>query len=395
MKLLNYILILFLLLISCKNSKVGYDSIKCDGININPQECKDEFLSNIVDSIKYIKLETSNDNLIGNVDKVVFASNYIFILDKSITRSIFRFDLAGNYLGKINKIGKGPGEYIKIRDFLVDTIKKTIEVYEPQQRKIIVYDYEGNFKTFLPIGLLFSNFEKLNDKYVLHTNKMINSHKNKPLNYSLLIVNNSGELDSRYFPFDPKLKTNNVSYDVLKVITKDDSGNIYISKLLNDSIFLISNNHLFPKYVFNYGKYQMPSNYNILPSDELLKKLSSTSNYALGHMLCAKTSNYMYFTFGFKEILKEQYIALYNTESHKSNGYRRLINDIDGGIFNHPITSYNNQFISVIRSEELLDYVNNKSSANNMLNNKLLDLVKTSSKLDNPILMLTTFKDNI
>ena len=60
-------------------------------------------LSDIADSLSYIKLATDTSNLIGVIDKIIPLKDRILIVDKDITQTIYIFDKSGKFIRKINK----------------------------------------------------------------------------------------------------------------------------------------------------------------------------------------------------------------------------------------------------------------------------------------------------
>ena len=90
--------------------------------------------------IEYIPLETKDDCLIGSIDKIIYNDGTYFISDNQQNR-IFLFGDKGEHLFTLDKIGKGPGEYIDIWDFDVD-----------KNRNIYVLSFHSNeiIKFFAP-----------------------------------------------------------------------------------------------------------------------------------------------------------------------------------------------------------------------------------------------------
>ena len=68
-------------------------------------------LTPYLDTVKYVKLELSDESLIGSIDKVIIYDERIYILDKK-TRSLFVYDLEGRYLHKIARVGQGPFRFV-------------------------------------------------------------------------------------------------------------------------------------------------------------------------------------------------------------------------------------------------------------------------------------------
>jgi hypothetical protein len=99
-------------------------------------------LSDIADSISYIKLETTKESLLGNVRFVQpFELGYL-IVDN--TESLFLFDKAGQFKWKLNKQGRGPAEYESLPAHIgVDNSSK--EIIIPGWKGLLVYDFNGQF----------------------------------------------------------------------------------------------------------------------------------------------------------------------------------------------------------------------------------------------------------
>ena len=105
--------------------------------------------SEVIDSISFIKLETTSKCIIGEIKKVIPYKNKVYIHD-SKTKSILCFNPKGEFLKKIKAIGKGPGEYLKISEFFISNDK--IHIYDAMLRKILLYSTEGEFIEAIKTG---------------------------------------------------------------------------------------------------------------------------------------------------------------------------------------------------------------------------------------------------
>lgn len=74
----------------------------------------DEF----VEKVEVIPLETNDSSVIGIFHKGIVTGNDIFVFDFR-HHLLLNFDITGNFKRKIGKEGKGPEEYLEIRDFCV------------------------------------------------------------------------------------------------------------------------------------------------------------------------------------------------------------------------------------------------------------------------------------
>ncbi|MCD8165906.1 MAG: 6-bladed beta-propeller, partial [Bacteroides sp.] len=115
------------------------------------------YYSEFVDSITYIPLETNEECLIGKVKDIRITDSAIFILDEKLNR-ICMFDKAGQYIGKLDKEGNGPGEYGVLRQFYVHERKDRIYLNDYGARRLLIYDMQGNFKEQISLDFPVEDF---------------------------------------------------------------------------------------------------------------------------------------------------------------------------------------------------------------------------------------------
>lgn len=97
-------------------------------------------IDSIFSGFKAIPLETKKECLIGKIIKTKIYKGKMFILDE--LKSLFVFNTNGKFLYEIGKRGKGPGEYLELRDFDIDS---NGNVYILDFRRILMYKNDGTF----------------------------------------------------------------------------------------------------------------------------------------------------------------------------------------------------------------------------------------------------------
>jgi hypothetical protein len=106
-------------LIACGRNNINNNSEDILKLDYNTRQ--DIQLSEYIDSIKIVKLETSEEVLLGSfIRKVQIFDDRLFILDFT-TASLFIFTETGKFIHKIYSIGQGPGEYITLYDCYVNS----------------------------------------------------------------------------------------------------------------------------------------------------------------------------------------------------------------------------------------------------------------------------------
>jgi hypothetical protein len=134
------IIVLFLLalaLYSC-HSKINIISDDIKNYQVKTSEDKDKVFqwNDFVDKIELIPLETTDNSLIGNLSGGIITDEDIFIHD-FIYKNLLNFDISGKFKRKIGSRGRGPGEYLEIRDFCIGDDGN---LYTLDYQKIHCYD---------------------------------------------------------------------------------------------------------------------------------------------------------------------------------------------------------------------------------------------------------------
>ena len=100
-------------------------------------------LSEFIDSVKFVRLETKEESLISAVSSVIFVGEGIVIVDE--IGKILLFDNEGNYIRKIANRGRGPGEYLNITSCSYNSNEKALSIYDDYSKKLLLYSTSGEF----------------------------------------------------------------------------------------------------------------------------------------------------------------------------------------------------------------------------------------------------------
>lgn len=171
MKHVNSILaFLLLLLAGCNgNKQTTGELITVDVTAKYP--FKELVLQDFMD-VEYVPLETTEDFLcMGSLRGV--GKNTIVATNFNQDGTIFIFDRKGKAISKINRKGQGDEEYSSNTSIVLDEERGELFVNSSFERKIYVYDLEGNFKRVLTTPKDFELFEIYNidqDNFICHNN---------------------------------------------------------------------------------------------------------------------------------------------------------------------------------------------------------------------------------
>ncbi|MDR2907569.1 MAG: 6-bladed beta-propeller [Bacteroidales bacterium] len=141
MRTLNLIFILVLIqLVSCSTTRGQLDGTVVKMADI-PQ--KNIVMDDVFCDFEYVSLETTEQSLFGDVNKLIVHDQTYFILDY-FTKKLYVFREDGSFSHTIGKVGEGPGEYTHLNDFVIDEKKQQIVILS-HPSVIYRYDMAGNF----------------------------------------------------------------------------------------------------------------------------------------------------------------------------------------------------------------------------------------------------------
>lgn len=172
-------------------------------VNIDNNKIGNVNILNLIDTIICLPLQTSPDCLIGKINKICISKDRIYILDKNLARSVFAFDLKGQFVNRYARTGKGPGEFTEINDFSI----KNDSVHILINNSIIgTFNKDLNQPTFKKIELWAQAIQcDLNSDGFFITGQTYQGDVGyisnmEPTAKSFLRMHNTGNMHSRY-PF--------------------------------------------------------------------------------------------------------------------------------------------------------------------------------------------------
>lgn len=244
----SYILCFFVfyLLYSCRTeNNTSHIIIPVDVENSR----KDVSFYDVFKSVDVITLETCEDCLIGEVNKIIYADSIYYIFDKR-QAGVSAFNKKGRFLFKIQNIGRGPGEYLRIADFEINKYTNSIDLLTPFG-EVFKYGRErGEFidSYHLPESVRAVHFFKSLSR---DTTVFYQIFENNPvLFYSLkeqIITGEQRELPdfiSRHLP----AAFNWHPYHII-------NGKLRVFEYFSNSIYEVEENKLVPYLTWDFGSY--------------------------------------------------------------------------------------------------------------------------------------------
>lgn len=312
--------LLALVIISCSDKKQEVPQnivpIVVDWDNIS-----DEFDYSpwVEDSALVIPLETTDECLIGQVDKLVYQNHKIYIAD-NLSKAIYIFDETGHLLSKLKAVGNGPQEYLDITAFTVHDGR--LLFFDKLKRVVFAYNEKGHFLYKKDVSDLWAY-----DIFCIGDN--------------LYLMN--GDSDSgmgRYHLF--KTNVENGKEDVEAFLPFEDNGKCgwgidrYCSASRNEAVFtvwpydvlyIVKDNETYPAYKVDFGDKRLPKQY-IEADGETALTAAIKNHYVTGIQGVAHTDRYILFSCNDGKNV----IVIYDKQTGKVVATRHFYNDKLGGL---------------------------------------------------------------
>jgi len=186
---------LFIILIaSCSGGKRPIPVIDLQ----NPNEIKIINLSQLLDEIHLVKLETRNDIVLGENTNYLVSDKYIISIDND---KILQFSNTGDFMRILAIAGKGPEEFLRAEVFALDDKKDILYVnHRGDSRHIIIFDLKnGERINRIPTGI-----DNLISQIIVSDDSLLTIVPMLSNEYNLYTITTSGRFISGISP--PKIK---------------------------------------------------------------------------------------------------------------------------------------------------------------------------------------------
>ena len=337
------------------------------------------------DSYSLIPLETTTSSIISKISRIYFCKGKIFILDKK-TNQIFIFNKNGKFFKKINSKGKGPNEYVGLRDFTINEDTNEIIVYSYFPKKILVYNFEGQFvKQFnqKKEEKEYRNIAYDGKKYLFLLDKVEEGEPfliEKSLNLETENTFLNAEIKDKIFDI--------VSFGVPNII-KSNSG-LYTSFVYSDTIYKYNKSSGFEaKYYIDFGAQKTPLQEYKTQKHNFFSNTVNNRKYGFGITDFRETKNFVIFKYhGYKMIIYSKkdkkankissfykgYISFSNYKAHDDND-DNIISIVDAELFSSK-----------------MNFFDKNEDKWNQVPDKIKEIFKNTSATDNPLLLVYKFK---
>ena len=309
-KIKNFILfgIMALLAYSCLNKKEKKNIEQVFSIHIESKNILMRTkLSDFVSYCKYLPLETNSECLIGQLNKVDFFENDIFVLDTRSARSVYRFSSEGKFLNQIASRGRGPGEYFDPSDISIKSNTAEITILDRDNIQVLFYKPENTYLRSIKIPVYAYKLAWYdNDKMAVYSDK----------NEDLVLLDEKGIQIGAFF------KNGYVKKMVMNYPFQSYKENLLYLAYMDYTIYKISENKVTPhvKFVFDKKMYK-DKDIGFLMANQ------DNNNYLVEIKYYSENSSHIFMVYLYN---RSAYMVIYNKLNSKTNiiDVRGIQNDI-------------------------------------------------------------------
>lgn len=392
-KLLMHTLLLGFLVIFCScgisGQKIGVDTSLLQEIKIDPSDSSLMLSSDsLYDKIDFIKLETSEECIVGDISQLFFLDTLMIVVDNQSTKSIFFFDMMGNYKYKIYKLGNGPGEYTSIWNVCLTPDNKQLVIYDNLQHRVLFYSINGEYVKTEKQPFMLDYFVYMKSGYkAFNVDGMFDDKLGKEKNKSLIVSTSDNKL---VYGFWDCIYRSDFTYSKNRIL-RNFGDQTFFSPNISDTIYELTDESILAKYHINLGDFGIPEIRKI--SDKEFSKLLDSHFFFNGDFVELENFTYLNIMtrFGYPG-------AVYSHKAKKTF--------LQSGFGKHPLFIFLNNQVPVARFDDNSIVIQVPSYNVLSLKNRLCDdNLEYKSELDliyqnmnensNPVLFIYRLNKNL
>ena len=206
-----------------------------------PSKLPHSDLDTIFSSYKLIPLETSEEFLIGHIDRIIKCPGCYCIQDRD-NANVFIFEENGKFRCKLGNKGHARNEHLDAWSIAYDEKNEQIVMLDLTGRRLLSYDLMGNLKKVASLFFLYHDMAFLGDNILCKTGSAYNSFSDIIDLSRLVLADKMGKPIRRGFPIT-EMRRDRFTYGDDMTQYKDKA---YFTDLLSDTIWEVSGKEMAP-----------------------------------------------------------------------------------------------------------------------------------------------------
>ena len=213
---------------------------KCIQVEL-PSKLPHSDLDTIFSSYKLIPLETSEEFLIGNIDRIIKCPGCYCIQDRE-NANVFIFEENGKFRCKLGNKGHARNEHLDAWSIAYDEKNEQIVMLDLTGRRLLSYDLMGNLKKVASLFFLYHDMAILGDDILCLTGSAYNRFSDIIDLSRLVLADKMGKPIRRGFPITEMIR-DRFTYGDKMTQYKDKA---YFTDLIADTVWEVSGKEMAP-----------------------------------------------------------------------------------------------------------------------------------------------------
>lgn len=380
----------------CKDASSSLNRENLIEVDITQPE-KNLKMSELFSRISYVKLETTQESLIKEINKIENLDGNILVADLENT-SLLLFSGDGRFIKPIGRMGNGPGEYSGLNDVTIDREGKRILVWDTRSQRILTYDFEGKYVESRTIDFNAEEMEYIgNDKLVFYCDYKSNNNYEKENARPNVIVYDLKKGVGIPFQYVSKEVDMQETTSPFSALSSCGNGYAFCLHSLSNDILVMDEEGISRTLTLYFGEEDMERRVKYakfieeerISVDELMPGGSATPKHLVVFSVVS-TDDYLFITAWDQRDSMVMYQIAYSPESGKCIYGKKergipLDYDMDGSMMFQYYSADGNKLYGSVMPTQVLSMEDTDSEVLKVLKENLLED-------DNPILVIAETK---
>lgn len=370
-------------------------------LRIDPDNARGGTVSQVFDSIQFIPLETTKESMFGSIDQLEIVDSFFIILDKRSSHSILIFNRDGKFHSKIKT--EGVDKFLGY--FSVNKKANQIMVINNSEDKLLVYNFNGNLTNKIPYPR-----GKVNSLYYFRNGNVVyNFRRDTPLEpFDIGYSKDFTHITKYTNRYDPRYQDD--QYNIMNdpINFSGELGSCMFSLPLDYTVYQLNDTGIIQKYTFIFPlEYSLPPNFSTdstfadkraqyVYRDHVHSKIiwDISPVYKIGNYLLFSVLDLTLKVYGIRNFLYNlkdgNLLSFSRVTGDSSSFYFPFLNttlDKVEGVFGDKIFTSLPAVRILSLSKDMTEKVNYPQGLN--------ELIKTGTKMNNPVIIQFKLKENL
>ena len=366
---------------SCSHGagKLGYsrfvaDTSETDTIVVDFRKEGILRLDDLVESVSYIRLETTPECPVGRISRIYFADSTIVVVDSRIANAIYLFDYEGHFIKQVSKPGNGPHEYLNLNYVTITADKRHIVIQDRMKRRFLWFDMKGDYVRTTGVAKNGGDVEYVSSNCLIHDAEGIGGIVQNNDNSSFVVTDSA--LNIRYSfgeqVFSDRFNTT-LEYNLYRC-----GDRVLGRRVLDPNVYEFREDGVHVLYHFEL----LPDDFSRYSYEDADSYFDDINNHVMLDQLFIEMAHHSFFTL--VQGKKQSY--LYNHKTRSIAGLSTTFNDPMLAFFWWPLTTSGEDcLVSVAEPYAIIAYKATYEKAS-PLPERFLDFCDSISIDDTPIL---------